>query len=165
MPVQTRKALFSDLEGISIIYNQGISDRIATFESELKTSKELESWINNCYPVIVAVENGEVVAFAASFPYSSRECYRGIGEFSVYVLRSRRGTGIGTIAMKALINESEKIGLWKLVSKVFLENHVSRKMLKEIGFREIGSHESHAKLDGTWKDVILVEYLIRSNIR
>ena len=93
MPVQTRKALIFDLESISRIYNQGISDRIATFESEHKTAKELEPWLSSGFPVVVAVDNGEVVAFAASFPYSSRLCYKGIGEFSVYVLRRLLLTG------------------------------------------------------------------------
>ncbi|MCL4337200.1 MAG: arsinothricin resistance N-acetyltransferase ArsN1 [Candidatus Thermoplasmatota archaeon] len=164
MPVQTRKALISDLESISGIYNQGISDRIATFESEHKTAKELEPWLSSCFPVVVAVDNGEVVAFAASFPYSSRLCYKGIGEFSVYVLRSRRGEGIGTTVMNSLILESEKAGIWKLLSKVFVENLASRKMLIKIGFREVGTHQSHAKLDGVWRDVVVVEYLITNNL-
>ena len=164
MPVQTRKALISDLESISRIYNQGISDRIATFESEHKTAKELEPWLGSGFPVVVAVDKGEVVAFAASFPYSSRLCYKGIGEFSVYVLRSRRGEGIGTTVMNSLILESEKAGFWKLLSKVFVENLASRKMLIKIGFREVGTHQSHAKLDGVWRDVVVVEYLITSNL-
>ncbi|MCL4341621.1 MAG: arsinothricin resistance N-acetyltransferase ArsN1 [Candidatus Thermoplasmatota archaeon] len=164
MPVQIRKALVSDLDGISRIYNQGISERTATFETGHRTPRELEPWLKSGFPVMVAVENSGIVGFAASFPYSSRQCYRGIGEFSVYVLRASRGHGIGTRTLKALIMEAEKAGLWKLVSKVFVENTASRHMLNGIGFREIGIHERHAKLDGIWKDVVVVEYLITGNM-
>lgn len=164
MPVQIRKALVSDLDGISRIYNQGISERTATFETGHRTPRELEPWLKSGFPVMVAVENSGIVGFAASFPYSSRHCYRGIGEFSVYVQRSSRGHGIGAISVKALILEAETAGLWKLVSKVFVENTASRHMLNRMGFREIGIHERHAKLDGIWKDVVLVEYLITSNM-
>ena len=164
MPVFTRKAEFSDLNVISQIYNQGISDRIATFETNPKTPCELGVWLTGGYPVVVALLNGEIVSFAASFPYSSRECYRGIGEFSVYVDRQKRGSGVGFTAMKALVGEAEKAGLWKLVSRVFVENMASRKLLHKLGFREVGIYEKHAQLDGIWNDVVIVEYLIPQNI-
>ncbi len=164
MPAQIRKADFSDLTDISIIYNQGIQDRIATFESDARSPKDLEPWLNSGYPVIVAIMEDKVVAFAASFPYSNRQCYRGIGEFSVYVERSFRGTGVGKTIMNALIDEVEKVGIWKLVSRVFVENQASRNMLKKIGFREVGIYEKHAQLDSVWKDVVIVEYLIKENI-
>ena len=164
MPVETRRAEFSDLEAIARIYNQGIEERIATFESVKKTTANIEHWLASGFPVVVASDSGEVVAFAASFPYSSRDCYRGIAEFSVYVLRSRRGSGIGRAVMKALMEEGKKEGLWKLVSRVFIENAPSRKMLGGLGFREVGIYEKHAQLDGIWKDVVIVEYLILDNI-
>lgn len=165
MPVQTRKADFPGPDAISKIYNQGIQDRIAIYEPEPKSSGELEPWLNSGFPVVVAIEDGEIIAFAASFPYGRRVCYRGIGEFSVYVHRARIGHGTGKISMKALVEESEKAGLWKLVSRVFVENTASRKLLKNIGFREVGIYEKHASLDGSWKDVVIVEYLIQSNMR
>ena len=60
--------------------------------------------------------------------------------------------------------EGKKEGLWKLVSRVFIENAPSRKMLGGLGFREVGIYEKHAQLDGIWKDVVIVEYLILDNI-
>ncbi len=164
MPVETRNAEFPDLGAMANIYNQGIEERIATFESDEKSTKDIEHWLNSGFPVVVALQDGEVVAFAASFPYSARVCYRGIGEFSVYVNRESRGSGIGTTVMEALIREAKKHGIWKLVSRVFVENASSRKMLRNLGFREVGIYEKHAQLDKVWKDVVIVEYLILENI-
>lgn len=164
MPVETRLALFSDLDMISEIYNQGIIDRVATFEADHKTREDISPWLKSGYPVVVAADNHKVVAFGASFPYSSRACYRGIGEFSVYVERTRRGSGLGFLTMSSLITEAEKAGLWKLVSRVFVENTSSRILLKKLGFREVGIYEKHGKLDGKWKDVVIVELLIERNL-
>ena len=164
MPVKSRKAEFSDLPDIARIYNQGIQDRIATFEADQKSPEDLEPWIRSRYPVVVATNEGKLVAFAASFPYSSRECYRGVGEFSVYVERSNRGKGTGKTIMKSLIDAVGEAGMWKLVSRVFVENIASRSMLRKIGFREVGIYEKHAQLDGVWKDVVIVEYLIGINM-
>lgn len=164
MPVETRKAQSGDLKRISEIYNQGILDRIATFETELKSEEALKLWLESGYPVVVAEVGGRVEAFAACFPYSSRQCYSGIAEFSVYVDRGIRGHGLGTAAMKLLMAEASTGGLWKLVSRVFTENQASRNLMENLGFREVGIYEKHASLDGNWKDVVIVEYLIKENI-
>jgi phosphinothricin acetyltransferase len=109
--------------------------------------------------VAQTVEAGPV-AFAASFPYSSRPCYRGIGEFSVYVRRDYRGRGAGRAALSALIEAAATRGMHKLTSRVFPENMASRALLKGLGFEEIGIHRRHGQLDGRWRDCVIVERLL-----
>src|SRR5215467_343332 len=93
--LRTRAATSADAPAIAAIYNEGIADRIATFETEPRSARDIVGWFTGQHLVVVA-ENGETgpVAFAASFPYSSRPCY-GINEFSVYVRRDYRGRGAG----------------------------------------------------------------------
>jgi len=105
-----------------------------------------------------------VISFANASAYSPRECYSGVAEFSVYTASEARGRGAGTLAMEALIAAAEKAGFWKLVSRVFVENVPSRKLLVSLGFREVGVHEKHAMLDGFWRDVVVVERLIPVNL-
>ena len=109
---------------------------------------------------MVVERDGVVVAWAAASLYRPRECYDGIGEFSVYVGREARGRGLGRAAMAALIAESEKRGLWKLVSRIFPENAASLALCRSLGFREVGTYRRHGRLDGEWKDVVIVELLL-----
>jgi phosphinothricin acetyltransferase len=105
-----------------------------------------------------------VVGYAATFAYADRCCYAGVAEFSVYVRRSHRGQGVGVVAMKALIAAAEDAGFWKLLSRVFVENQASLALLRSVGFREVGVHEKHGKLDGVWRDVVAVERIIEANL-
>jgi phosphinothricin acetyltransferase len=100
------------------------------------------------------------VAFAASFPYSDRPCYSGIGEFSVYVRREYRGRGAGRAVLAALLEAATARGMHKLTSRVFPENTASRALLKDLGFEEIGIHRRHGQLDGLWRDCVIVERLL-----
>jgi len=117
------------------------------------------------HPGLVVENDSEIIAFASTSAYNARECYAGIAECSVYVKRDMRGHGSGRIALQALICAAEESGFWKLVSRVFIENKTSRKLIGSLGFREVGIYEKHAKLDGVWRDVIIVERLIESNLR
>ena len=157
----TRPATLADAGPIAEIYNQGIADRIATFETEPRTAAQIEEWLTGRNLVMVA-ETGEteVVAFAASFPYSNRPCYSGIGEFSVYVRRNYRGRGAGRTVLTALIEASRAAGLHKFTSRVFPENAASRALVKGLGFEEIGIHRRHGQLDGRWRDCVIVERLL-----
>jgi phosphinothricin acetyltransferase len=83
-----------------------------------------------------------------------------VAEFSVYVARDARGTGAGRAAMDALVGECESRGIWKLLSRVFPENEASRRLLAKVGFREVGTYRRHGKLDGQWRDTVIVERLI-----
>ena len=162
--VRTRAATVADASAIAAIYNEGIADRIATFETEPRSATDIAGWFTGEHLVAVAETREEgPVAFAASFPYSSRPCYRGIGEFSVYVRRDYRGRGAGRAVLAALIEAATAAGLHKLTSRVFPENAASRALLKGLGFEEIGIHRRHGKLDGVWRDCVVVERLLEKS--
>ena len=163
--MHTRPATLDDAEAIARIYNEGIEDRIATFETSLRSAEDIRQWFDQRHPIVVAEDDGRVVAFASTSTYRLRACYDGIAEFSVYTGREARGRGAGRAAMDALLAAAERAGFWKLVSRVFVENTASRTLLRSVGFREVGTYEKHARLDGAWRDVVIVEYLIKNNLR
>jgi phosphinothricin acetyltransferase len=158
--ITTRPAAPSDAPAIAGIYNQGIADRVATFETEPRSPAQIEAWFGGRHPVVVAEAGGAVVAFAATSAYRSRPCYGGVAEFSVYAERAWRGRGAGRAAMTTLIAAAQKAGFWKLVSRVFPENAASLAMLGALGFRQVGTYRNHARLDGCWRDVVIVERLL-----
>ncbi len=136
---------------------------MATFETEPQSPERMARVIaerGDRYPLVVVERDGHVVAWAGVSKYRPRECYAGVGEFSVYVERSARGTGAGSAAMEALMRECGSRGFWKLLSRVFPENAASRRLLASLGFREVGTYRRHAKLDDKWRDVVIVEKLI-----
>lgn len=163
-PYTIRPATPADAEAMASIYNEGIADRIATFETRPRSAEDVRGWFNGRHPIVVVEGDGQVVAFASTSTYRPRECYDGIAEFSVYVARAARGQGQGRAAMLALIEAAAAAGLWKLVSRVFVENTVSRALLRSVGFREVGVYKQHARLDGAWRDVVIVERLIDENL-
>lgn len=158
--MKARLATVEDAEAIAKIYNQGIEDRLATFETRARTTEDIKVWFSAFYTVIVVEDEGIISAFSAIFPYAQRECYAGVREFSVYVSRDHRSKGAGRFAMEALIAESRRQGVWKLLSRVFPENKQSLRLLGSLGFRQVGTYERHAQLDGEWRDVVIVEYLV-----
>ncbi len=160
MTLQARPATLADAEAIARIYNEGIEDRVATFETRPRTADDLRAWFDGRHPVVVVEEAGAVVAFAATSTYRPLECYAGIAEFSVYVARAGRGQGAGRLAMQALIEAAGTAGFWKLLSRIFPENTASLKLCQSVGFRQVGVYEKHAQLDGVWRDVVIVEKLI-----
>lgn len=160
MTLTTRPAVPDDAAAIAAIYNEGIADRIATFETRPRGPEDVLAWLHGRHPVVVVDREGVVVAWASSSAYSPRECYAGVAEFSVYVARAARGFGAGRAAMLALIEAVAAVGIWKLVSRVFVENQASRALLRGVGFREVGIYKQHARLDGAWRDVVIVERLI-----
>ena len=165
--VQVRNATLDDAPAIAEIYNQGIEDRVATYETEPRSTEEQQAWLRaiaDHYPAVVAQIDGEIVGWACAGPYRARKCYRGIGEFSMYVRRDWRGRSVGDLLLAALISEAERLGLWKLLSRIFPFNAASRALCRKHGFREVGVYEKHARLDGRWLDVVIVERLIQSNL-
>ncbi len=164
MPPSTRLADAEDATAIAAIYNQGIEDRIATFETRPRTPGEIEGWFDGTHPVVVVEEEGRVLAFAATSTYRARDCYAGIAEFSVYVARDARGRGAGRRAMEGLLAAASDAGFFKLVSRVFPENQASLGLLRSLGFREVGRYEKHGRLDGAWRDVVIVERLLPANM-
>jgi phosphinothricin acetyltransferase len=162
--MQARLALLEDASAIAEIYNQGIVDRSATFEIRLRSAQDVRTWFDGIHPIVVIEDKGRIIAFASTSTYRPRDCYRGVAEFSVYVARAARGQGAGRLALQALLTAAEKAGFWKLVSRVFAENTASLALLRSTGFREVGTYEKHGQLDGLWRDVVIVERLIESNI-
>ena len=160
MTLRARPATSADAAAIARIYNDGIDDRVATFETRHRSAEDVERWFDGRHPIVVVEDDGEILAFASTSDYRPRDCYAGIAEFSVYAARAARGRGAGRLAMNALMDAARAAGFWKLVSRVFPENAASLGLLHSVGFREVGRYERHAQLDGVWRDVIIVERLL-----
>ena len=163
--MDARPATPDDAVAIAAIYNEGIAERGSTFETRPRSAADIRAWFDGVHPVVVVEEQGAVIAFAATSTYRPRECYAGIAEYSVYVAQGARGRGAGRRAMEALIAAAEAAGFWKLVSRIFVENEASLALMRRLGLREVGRYEKHGKLDGVWRDVVIVERLIPGNIR
>jgi phosphinothricin acetyltransferase len=162
-----RRATPADAAAIAAIYNQGIAGRSATFETEPRTEEDRRHWIehqDDRHPILVAETNGRVVGWTSVSAYRARDCYSGIGEFSVYVHAESRGLGVGRELLTRLIEEVTELGYWKLLSRVFDFNQASRNLCRACGCREVGVYEKHGKLDGRWIDCVIVERLIDANL-
>lgn len=145
-----------DWPAVREIYLEGIATRQATFET---TAPSREAWDASHLPFarLVARQAEIVVGWAALSPASSREVYAGVAEVSVYVSESQRGLGLGRKLLAALITASEENGIWSLQAGMFPENARSVALHRSFGFREVGRRERIAKLDGVWRDTILME--------
>jgi phosphinothricin acetyltransferase len=177
--LKIRKAVRTDAEEICEIYNEALVEGRATFETEPRTESQCCKWItehDERHPILVAVRNSKVdetwhnkednvQGWASITPYSSRLCYSGVGEFSIYVKHGFRGKGVGKKLMTELIQEAGRLGYWKLISRILPFNVASRNLCKSCGFREVGFYEKHGKLNGKWLDVVIVEKLIHENLR
>jgi L-amino acid N-acyltransferase YncA len=152
-----RLATLNDAPFLAAIYNEGIEDRVATFETRPRSVDDVRGWFDGRHPIIVVEEDGKILAFASTSMYRPRDCYAGIAEVSVYVAREFRRRGAGRIALNELIKQAQAKGFWKLVSRVFPENKASRALIRSLGFREVGVYEKHGQLDGVWRDVVIVE--------
>ena len=163
MSFTARTASPDDAEAITRIYNDGIRDRVGTFETRERTPDDVRAWFDGRHPIVVVEDATARSSHSPRHHVSPRECYAGIAEFSVYVDRAVRGQGAGRVAMDALIDAARRAGFWKLVSRVFVENTASRSLMAKVGFREVGIYHKHARLDGAWRDVVIVERLIPEN--
>jgi L-amino acid N-acyltransferase YncA len=155
------KMLSEDWEQVRQIYLEGISTGNATFQ---KDAPSWEEW-NNGHILecrMVARSGEKVLGWAALSPTSSRCVYAGVAEVSIYVSLNNNGKGIGSKLLQSLIEASEQNGFWTLKSGIFPKNSGSIKLHKKLGFREVGRQERIGKMDGVWRDVILLER--RSNV-
>lgn len=158
---RVRPARRADAPAIAEIYNAGIRARAATFETRVRTTADVEGWFaNERFPILVAEVHGDVVGWIAASSYRPRECYSGIAEFSVYVAPAAQGLRVGDALMREFLASLEAGGFWKVLSRIFPENAASRALCRRHGFREVGIYERHAKLDGIWRDVLIVERLL-----
>ena len=159
--VTVRRAKPDDAPAIAAIYNAGIRARTATFETRERTADELLARVTaDSHPVLVAERDGRVVGWVGASAYRARECYAGIAEFSVYVDPAEQGRRIGDSLMREFLPALERAGFWKVLSRIFPENRASRALCRRHGFREVGIYEKHARLDGVWRDVVIVERLL-----
>jgi L-amino acid N-acyltransferase YncA len=150
-----------DWEQVRLIYLEGIRTGNSTFEADVP---EWGKWDSTHLPEprLVIRSGDRVLAWAALSPVSSRQVYSGIAEISLYVSAEHRRQGIGSVLLKALIESSEKAGIWTLQGGIFPENIASLQLVKKCGFRQIGRREKVGKmaqgdLAGKWRDVLLVE--------
>ncbi|MGH7357067.1 MAG: arsinothricin resistance N-acetyltransferase ArsN1 family A [Candidatus Rokuibacteriota bacterium] len=161
--LRTRPARPEDAAAIAAIYNEGIADRIATFETEPRSAAQISALLaerGDRYPTVVVEREGEVAAWAGAGPYRSRSAYAGVAEHAVYVARAARGMGAGRAALESLCRTYAERGFWKLVSRIFPENTASLALHARCGFRVVGVYRRHGKLEGKWRDCVIVERLL-----
>lgn len=145
-----------DWDAVKAIYLEGIATGEATFETE---APSWESWDRAHLPFarLVAREKASVIGWAALSPVSNRNVYAGVAEVSVYVAAPSRGQGLGRALLQSLIAESERNGIWTLQAVVFPQNEATIALHKRCGFREVGRRERISKLNGVWRDTVLLE--------
>jgi L-amino acid N-acyltransferase YncA len=162
-PLIVRLATVDDAVAIARIHNEGIADRIATFETEPRTAAHVAAGMaekGDRYPTVVVEHDGQVVAWAGAGPYRNRPAYAGVAEHSVYVARAARGSGAGRVALDELCRMYAERGFWKIVSRIFPENTASLALHERCGFRVVGIYQRHGKLEGAWRDCVIVERLL-----
>ena len=153
-----RPARPGDAERIALIYDQGIEERVATFQTEAQRPDEVAARIERGEPWLVAQDEGRVVGWASIGPYDDVHAYyAGVGEATLYVERSARRSGAGQTLLNALGQEAKSRGYHKLVGKIFTSNRPSIALVRSCGWREVGVHRRHGRLDGEWKDVLVME--------
>jgi L-amino acid N-acyltransferase YncA len=158
--VAIRDAISADTRAIATLYNQGITERQATFETRPRAPEEIAAWFEPELPFLVAEVDARVVGFARVSPYSDRCVYDGVGEHGVYVDAGARGHGVGRRLLDALARAAQARGLYKLTSRIFTTNAASLAAHRAAGFHEVGVQRRHGRLDGEWKDCVLVERLL-----
>jgi len=161
--IQIRPAKPADAGAIADIYNQGIEDRIATLETNLRTPDERRQWLaarSPRHPVIVAEAGGQVVGWGSLNVFNARKAYDSVADFSVYVERGWRGKGVGNRLLTRLIELGRELGYHKLVLSAFPWNTGGMALYQKLGFRTVGIHKEQGRLDGKWVDTIIMEKLL-----
>jgi len=158
--MQLRSATQADADAIAAIYNEGIEDREATFETRPRTPDEVAAWLGEPGPFLVGEDGVTLLGFARVSAYSDRCVYAGVGEHGVYVARAARGAGAGRTLLEGLCAAAAEAGYYKLTSRIFASNAASRAVHRAAGFDEVGIQRRHGKLDGEWRDCVLVERLL-----
>lgn len=156
MEINIRRMTQSDWPQVKVIYEEGIKSKNATFETQAPT---YEKWMDAAHPDchLVAEEDDQVLAWAKVLFTSARPVYAGVGEVSIYVHPSAKGKGIGSKLLQELIISSEQQGFWTLKAVIFPENVASINLHKKCGFRIVGTHEKMGKMDGIWRDNVVME--------
>ncbi len=161
--IQVRPARPADAGAIADIYNQGIEDRVATLETDLRTPDERRQWLaarSPRHPVIVAEAGVQVVGWGSLNVFNPRRAYDYVADFSVYVERGWRGKGVGNRLLTRLIELGRELGYHKLVLSAFPWNTGGMTLYEKLGFRTVGIYKEQGKLDGKWVDTIIMEKLL-----
>jgi phosphinothricin acetyltransferase len=148
-----------DAEAVAAIYNEGIRARGATFQTVEQTPADVAPWADQRerHPVVVALVDGAVAGWARAGLYSDFRPYDGVGEVAIYVTAGARGMGVGRALLDGLADAARANGHWKLLAKVFPRNEASVALFHASGYRDVGLHLRHGRLDGEWLDVLVVE--------
>ena len=162
--LRVRPAHAADGQAMCRIYNQGIEDRVATLETELRTPEERRQWLaarSPRHPVIVAeAADDRVAGWGSLNVFNPREAYRFVADFSIYVERAWRGKGVGRLLLIRLIELGREHGYHKLVLSAFPTNAAGMALYTKLGFRTVGIYEEQGQLDGRWVDTIIMEKLL-----
>ncbi len=162
--MEIRGATREDAAAIAFIYNQGIEDRSATLETQLRTADERAEWLATRgirHPVLVAVDNaGTVVGWGSLNAFNPRPAYDHVADLSVYVARQQRGRGIGDALLGALEMRAREIGYHKIVLAAFPINAQGMRLYERHGFSTVGTYYEQGMLDGQWVDVIIMEKIL-----
>jgi phosphinothricin acetyltransferase len=143
-------------EAVSRIYAEGIATGLATFETEVPAWEDWDA-AHLADLRLVALVDRKVVGWSALSRVSSRRVYSGVTECSVYVAGTERGGGIGGALLGELVRRSEEAGIWTIQASIFPENTASLAVHERAGFRVVGTRERVARLDGAWRDIVLME--------
>ena len=154
--MRIRELRAEDWPAVEAIYAEGIATRNATFETETPTWAEFDAGRLREHR-LVAVDGDRIVGWAAFSATSSRACYAGVVEHSVYVASEYRGRGIGRTLLEALVHSADSGGIWTIQTSIFPENEASLALHERVGFRVVGRRERIAQLDDVWRDTILLE--------
>jgi L-amino acid N-acyltransferase YncA len=154
--VDVRELRREDWPAVKAIFEQGIAGGDATFETEAPSWEDWDSSHLEGHRV-VALQDGEVVGWAALAPVSGRCVYRGVTEDSVYVADAAHGRGVGRALLAELIARAERDGIWTIQAGIFPENGASIELHRRCGFRILGVHERLGKQRGVWRDVVRME--------
>ncbi|HEY7870124.1 MAG TPA: arsinothricin resistance N-acetyltransferase ArsN1 family A [Methylomirabilota bacterium] len=161
--VSVRDAATEDAAAICTIYNQGIEDRIATLETQLRTPEERRQWMAARaarHPVVVAVSGGQVVGWGSLNSFNPRPAYDHVVDLSVYVERAWRGRGVGRVLLTHLLDRARGLGYHKMVLATFPYNAGGLALYRRMGFSEVGVYREQGQLDGRWVDVLIMERLL-----
>ena len=154
--IELRDLRSEDWPEVARIFAEGIATRNATFETEVPSWKEWDGAHLDEHR-FVAPEGDRILGWIALAPFSPRGCYAGVAEVSVYVGSAARGRGIGASLLEAVVGSSERAGIWTLQAGIFPENLASVALFQRFGFRVLGRQERIGRLDGVWRDVLLLE--------